>query len=131
MTSAPDAKALVRRLVEIVNGSDLDALEQVAAGAVAEQARAWIGPFRESFPDFRMELVDAIAEGDRVVGIFKCSGTHRGEWLGHPASGRRFRDIDEVYVFRVEGERLAEPLLAVEDNLRRLRQLGLVGAPRA
>ena len=49
-----------------------------------------------------MDVVDVVAEADKVVGHFKCSGTHEGEWRGHPATGRRFQDVDEIYVFRVE-----------------------------
>jgi predicted ester cyclase len=109
-----------------VNARDLDSIDEVATGPIASEARRWIGPFRDSFPDFHMEVVDVIAEDDKVMGYFKCSGTHEGEWRGHPASGRRFEDVDEVYVFGVEGGRLASVTAVVEDNLTRLRQLGLV-----
>jgi predicted ester cyclase len=125
MPEAQDSKALVRRLVEIVNDRDLDSLEEVASGEIAEQARGWIGPFRDSFPDFRMEVEDVIAEGDKVVGYFKCSGTQQGEWQGRPPTGRRFEDIDEIYIFRVVDGKLAAATAVVEDNLTRLRQLGL------
>lgn len=116
---------LVHRLIEIVNGGDLDAIDEVATGPIASEARRWIGPFRESFPDFEMEVVDVIAEEDKVAGYFRCSGTHQGEWRGHPPTGRRFEGVDEVYIFAVEDGRLAEALAVVEDNLTRLRQLGL------
>jgi len=119
-------KQLVRRLVEIVNQRDLDSIDEVASGAIASEARRWIGPFRDSFPDFHMEVVDVIAEDDKVMGYFKCSGTHEGEWRGHPPSGRRFEGVDEVYVFGVKDGRLASVSGVVEDNLTRLRQLGLV-----
>jgi predicted ester cyclase len=125
MPKARDNKALVCRLVEIVNDRDLDSLEEVASGEIAEQARGWIGPFRDSFPDFRMEVEDVIAEGDKVVGYFKCSGTHRGAWRGRPPTGRRFEEVDEIYIFRVEDGKLAAATAVVEDNLTRLRQLGL------
>ena len=65
-----------------------------------------------------------VAEGDKVVGHFKCSGTHEGEWRGMPATGRRFENVDEIYFFRVEGDRLASVTAVVEDDLSRLRQLG-------
>jgi predicted ester cyclase len=124
--SANENKQLVRRLVEIVNEGDLDAIDEVASGPIASEARRWIGPFRESFPDFHMEVVDAIAEDDKVMGYFKCSGTHEGEWRGHAPSGRRFENVDEVYVFGVEQGKLASVGAVVEDNLTRLRQLGLI-----
>jgi predicted ester cyclase len=71
-----------------------------------------------------MEIVDLIAEGEKVVVHFKCSGTHLGEWLGVPATGRRFENVDEIYIFRVDDGRLVSAL-GVEDNLSRLRQLGI------
>jgi hypothetical protein len=55
-------KALVRRLVaDGVNEHNLAVLDEVATGAIAEAARRWIGPFRESFPTGRrFEGVDEI-----------------------------------------------------------------------
>jgi predicted ester cyclase len=118
-------KRLVHRLVEIVNEREFDSIDEVASGQIASEARRWVGPFTDAFPDFRMQVVDVIAEDDKVVGYFKCSGTHQGEWRGHAPTGRRFESIDEIYVFRVEDGKLASAVAVVEDNLTRLRQLGL------
>lgn len=123
--SLTDNKELVRRLVdEAVGNHDLEVLEEIAAGPFAELARRWVAPFRGAFPDFTMETVALIAEGDTVVGHFKCSGTHRGEWLGVAPTGRRFERVDEVYIFEVRDGRLVSAL-GVEDNLARLGQLGI------
>jgi predicted ester cyclase len=118
-------KHLVHRLVELLNERKFNSIDEVASGQIASGARRWVGPFRDSFPDFHMEVIDVIAEADKVVGYFKCSGTHEGEWRGHAPTGRRFEGIDEVYVFRVEDGKLASAVVVVEDNLTRLRQLGL------
>ena len=121
-------KRLVHRLIEIVNDRDFESIDEVATGQIATDARRWVGPFRDSFPDFQMELLDVIAEDDKVVGHFKCSGTHEGEWRGHAPTGRRFESVDEVYIFRVENGKLASALAVVEDNLTRLTQLGLLAS---
>lgn len=126
MSTPDDNRALVHRLVEIVNARELDAIGEVATGQIAREAAGWIGPFTASFPDFRMEVVHVIAEGDKVVGYFRCSGTQEGEWRGAPATGRRFEDVDEVYIFGVEDGKLSSALAVVEDNLTRMRQLGLL-----
>jgi hypothetical protein len=71
-------------------------------------------------------------DGDRRVasggregrGSLQVLGTHRGEWLGLPATGRRFEDVDEIYVFTVRDGKLVSAL-GVEDNLTRVRQLGI------
>jgi predicted ester cyclase len=119
-------KQLVQRLVrDVVGRRDLAVLDQIAAGEFAEMAKRWVTPFRSAFPDFEMEIVDLIAEREKVVAHFKCSGTHLGEWLGVPATGRRFERVDEIYIFQVRGGRLVSAL-GVEDNLTRLRQLGIV-----
>ena len=118
-------KRLVSRLVEeAVGHRNLDVLDQIAAGAFAEIAKRWVSPFQSAFPDFEMEIVDLIAEGEKVVAHFTCSGTHRGEWLGIPATGRRFEHVDEVYIFAVQEGKLVSAL-GVEDNLSRLVQLGI------
>jgi RimJ/RimL family protein N-acetyltransferase/predicted ester cyclase len=118
-------KRLVRRFVEkVIAERDPDAVDALAAGELAQAAKRWVSAFQSAFPDFRMELVELVAEGDAVVGHFRCSGTHRAEWLGVPATGRRFEGVDEIYIFRVRDGRLVSAL-GVEDNLTRLRQLGI------
>jgi steroid delta-isomerase-like uncharacterized protein len=123
--STSENKELVRRLVdEAVAKRNVDVLDELATGEFAQVAKRWVQPFRSAFPDFEMEIVELIAEDDRVVAHFRCSGTHRGEWLGLPATGRRFENVDEIYVFRVHGGKLVSAS-GVEDNLTRMRQLGI------
>jgi predicted ester cyclase len=118
-------KQLVRRLVdEVVNRRNPHMLDELAQGEFADLARRWISPFQSSFPDFRMEIVELVAESDTVVAHFKCSGTHRGEWLGVAPTGRRFEDVNEIYIFHVRDGKLASAV-GVEDNLSRMRQLGI------
>jgi predicted ester cyclase len=125
--SVEENKALVRRLVqEVVTERNPDALDELAQGQFARLARRWISPFQNAFPDFRMEIVDLIAEDDTVVAHFKCSGTHQGEWLGEPPTGRRFENVDEIYIFHVKEGKLSSAT-GVEDNLARMRQLGVHG----
>ena len=148
--TAEQNKLLIQRLVEeAVNQGNLDVLAEVADGEFAQAARQWVGPFRAAFPDFSMEIVDLVAEEkvpeekvpeekvpeeevpeeevaeeEKVAAHFRCSGTHLGEWMGHPPSGRRFQDVDEIYIFRVRNGKLTDAT-GVEDNLSRMRQLGL------
>jgi predicted ester cyclase len=120
-----DSKAAVRRLVdEVVNARDESAVDELVESEFVETVRRWIGPFRDAFPDFRMEIVELIAEGDRVAAHFRCSGTHRGEWRGVAPTGRSFTDVDEIYIFRVRDGRIAAAL-GLEDNGKRTRQLGI------
>jgi predicted ester cyclase len=118
-------KAVVRRLVdEVMNAGRLDVVDELYSPRMAPAAKRWIAPFLASFPDVRMEVVDLIAEGEKVVGRFTCSGTHLGEWLGHAPTGRRFEAIDEVYIFRIAEGKIVHAW-GLEDTLGRLEQLGL------
>lgn len=127
MSSQTDAnKALVRRLVDdVLNGGHLDSIDEIYSPDQAEAARAWIAPFRESFPDVQMDTLELIAEGDKVVGRFTCTATHTGPWQGHEPTYRRFVAVDEVNIYQVRDNRIVMTW-SLEDNLARLRQLGLL-----
>lgn len=119
------SKSVVRRLVEqVINVGHLDLIEDICTPELAADARRWIAPFRQSFPDLNMTIVELIAEADKVVGRFTCSGTHRGTWRGHPATGRRFHNVAEVYIFTIRDGRIASAW-GLEDTHTRMRQLGI------
>ena len=118
-------KTVVRRLVdEVLNGGQLEVIDELYAPELVPSVRRWIAPFRASFPDVQMEIVELIAEGDKVVGRFTCSATHLGEWLGQAPTGRRFERVDEVSIFRFRDGKIAHAW-SLEDTLGRLQQLGL------
>jgi predicted ester cyclase len=118
-------EAIVRRFIdEVMNAGRLEVIDELYDPRLAEAAKRWIAPFQASFPDMHMEIVELVAEGDTVVGRFRCSGTHLGEWMGHPPTGRRFTRIDEVGFFRIESGKITRAW-SLEDTLRRLEQLGL------
>lgn len=118
-------KATIRRLIEeVLNGGHLELVDELYAPELAQAARRWITPFRASFPDVHMEVIELIAEGDRVVGRFTCSATHLGAWLGHAPTGRRFERVDEVSIFRLRDGKIVH-VWSLEDALGRLQQLGL------
>jgi predicted ester cyclase len=130
MTGAPDTtavnKGVVQRLVdEVLNGGNLDLINDLYTPDQTQAARDWIASFRTSFPDVHMDTVELLAEGDVVIGRFTCTATHTGPWLGHPPTGRRFTAINEVNRYRIRDGQIAETW-TIEDNLERLTQLGLL-----
>lgn len=128
--SDQDPRRVVERLIdEVMNAGDLAVLNDLYAPRLATAARQWIEPFLASFSDVRMRIVQLVVEGDTVVGRFTCSATHTGTWLGHPATGRRFEDVAEVYFFGVTQGRIVRAW-GLEDTFGRLRQLGLSTEPQ-
>ena len=118
-------KVVVRRVVdEVFNGGRLEVIDQLYAPQLAAAAKDWIAPFQASFPDVHIEIVELIAEGDKVVARFTCSATHLGDWLGHAPTGRRFERIDEVWILRLRDGKIVH-VWSLEDTLGRLQQLGL------
>ncbi len=77
-------------------------------------------------PQFTIE--DLIAEGDRVVVRWTNSGTHVGEFLGIPSTGRSF-NIAGIDIYRLEDGKLAEHWHVV-DMYGQMVQLGLLPAPQ-
>ena len=123
LTPAEQAKALLRRLIEeVVNQGRLEVTDELFSPELAAAARESDAAFRAAFSDWHMELVDLVAEDDKVVGRFRCSGTHTGPWLGIAATGRRFEQVDEVAILRVQDGRFVD-YWALEDTAGRLRQL--------
>jgi predicted ester cyclase len=120
-----DPKETVQRFIdEAVNGGHDEIVDELFTPEMTAVVREWFGAFRSSFPDLNMELLDLVAENDKVVGRFACSATHLGDWRGHPPTGRRFERVDEVYFFTFSGERIAA-VWGIEDTLDRFQQLGL------
>jgi predicted ester cyclase len=116
---------VARWVDEVINRGNLEVADELCTPEAAARTRTWVEPFREAFPDVRMEAVELVAEEEIVVGRFRCSATHTGPWGDHAPSGRRFEDVDEVYFFHFAGERIAG-YWGIEDGLSRLRQLGFL-----
>ena len=120
-------KAMVRRMVDGINAGDVeDTVDKLfdPASPAARKVKRLFAEFHAAFPDWREEIVELVAEGDTVAGRFRCSGTHRGEFLGEAPTGRRM-EVEEVFFLRAGGGRFVD-FWALEDSLGRMHQLGLV-----
>jgi steroid delta-isomerase-like uncharacterized protein len=77
-----------------------------------------------AYPDLHMTVEDLIAEGDKVVCRNVVTGTHRGEYMGIPPTGKSVT-YNEMFIVRFEGGRIAETW-GVVDVLSQMRQLGAI-----
>jgi steroid delta-isomerase-like uncharacterized protein len=75
-------------------------------------------------PDFKFELKQIVSEGDKVWVYGTYSGTHKGDWLGIPATGKTYK-FDAVDIFRVQDGQLAEHW-DVLDVYTLFKQLGTI-----
>jgi steroid delta-isomerase-like uncharacterized protein len=132
-----DNRQSARRFYEeVINARNLDALGELLTpdgvdhtfgSQNAEQAKQFLGMVLQAFPDLHAEIHDVIAEGDLVAARVTYTGTHQGEFVGIPATGRT-TTTSGVCWFRMEGGKQAEHW-GGPDMLSFLQQLGVMPGP--
>lgn len=131
-------KALVRRFLdELWNRSNFAVVDELLARDYdghsstvirgPEGAVAFIPVLRTAFPDCRFEVLDQIAEGDKVTTRWKMVGTHEGPFQGVPPSGKRVA-MTGITIFRLADGKLVDGWTN-EDLLGLLEQIGALPAP--
>jgi steroid delta-isomerase-like uncharacterized protein len=125
---------LVRAGFEALNAGDLDAcVELTSPDLIINLAelpeplhgrdiwRQGAAMFRRAFPDLHAEIEDIFGSGDRVAVRLSMSGTHRGEYLGIPATGRPVSYVSHEF-YRVQSGLIAEEWIC-SDMAGLLRQI--------
>ena len=129
-------RAIVARFYETaLNAGDVTVLEELASpdyeehdpipgqGTGRDGLRDRVRMIVDAFGQ-RFTVEDVIAEGDRVVVRWTGSGTHVGEFMGIPPTGRSFT-ISGIDIYRMADGKMAEHWHVV-DQLALLGQLGLL-----
>ena len=80
--------------------------------------------YRTVFPDLRFTIEDEVGEGDRAVVRWTARGTHRGELMGVPPTGKQMV-VTGISILRIANGKIAEYRLNW-DTLGMLQQLGIV-----
>lgn len=133
-------KALFRRFMnEVVNGKkvrvigDLAAVDMVDHNLMPGQTPGLEGMkqmmtmFFAAFPDLHSNIDVLIAEGDLVVGRMTTTGTHRGDLMGIPATGKRVK-FTEVHIVRIANGKAVEHW-GNSDDMGMMQQLGVIPTP--
>jgi steroid delta-isomerase-like uncharacterized protein len=139
--SAEQNKAVVRQMVEeVFNRGDTSLVDKFLAPDFVEHeelppgiprnregVKQLTAMFRGAFPDFKATIDDLIAEGDKVVIRQTWSGTHKGEFMGIPPTGKRV-SFGVIDIIRVAGDKFVEHWGQM-DSMGMMQQLGAVPAP--
>jgi steroid delta-isomerase-like uncharacterized protein len=126
MSELQDNKALVRRhLEEAINQRRPEVWDDVMAEGFVlhhplvepgrENYASALAILLSAFPDLRVEVLDLVAEDDRVVVRYIERGTHTGEFVGLPPTGRTY-EKHGFALYRVAGGRLAEAWMQEDDQ---------------
>jgi steroid delta-isomerase-like uncharacterized protein len=125
-----DNSAIVGRFVdEVINQGKIDSAGQFAWEDVVEQVplpgqgpgltglQDVLRSMRTAFPDLHFAVEEQIAEGDKVATRFEWTGTHRGEFIGVPATGRSVKVwgvvIDRLVEGRIKETRIIMDMLGL------------------
>jgi steroid delta-isomerase-like uncharacterized protein len=135
-------KATVRRFHEATNTGDAERISNTIDDLVAPDAlirtplplettgaqalKEVFARLHRIFPDLQVTIDDLIEEGDKVVSRNTVTGTHRGEYMGHPPTGKPVT-YNEIFIFRFAGGRIVETW-GVVDVFSQMKQLGAIPA---
>jgi len=134
-------RELVRRMVEeMFNRGNLSLADEFLAPDFAEREELPPGipsgregviqlttMLRSAFPDFKATIDDMIAEGDKVVIRQTWRGTHKGEFMGIPPTGKSV-SIKVIDIIRVDGGKFVEHWGQM-DTMGMMQQLGAIPTP--
>ena len=134
-------KALIGRFVEeLFNQGNMSLADEILAPDFVEHeqlppgipngregVKALTSMMRSAFPDFKATIQDILADGDKVVIRMTWSGTHKGEFMGNPATGKRM-SIGVIDIIRVSRGKLVEHWGQM-DAMGMMQQLGVIPAP--
>ena len=132
-------KAIALRLVELFNDRRLSLLEDVLHPEFRERglsafppAGPEVGPgarrklyemFYQAIPDGRAEVLDVVAEGDKVVVLDRFGGTHRGDFFGCLGMGDRIEWMT-IHIYTIRDCKVLEDAV-MTDARAIMKQLGL------
>jgi steroid delta-isomerase-like uncharacterized protein len=132
-----DHAATARRMYGLLNSGDIDGFgEGLADDFVEHEETPGLAPTKDGvleffrmqlagFPDLRMEPQDVLVSDDKVVIRSKLTGTHQGELMGIPATGRSI-DVSVIDIIQFRDDGLAHEHWGVIDSMAMMQQLGVV-----
>ncbi|MDH4177704.1 MAG: ester cyclase [Thermoleophilia bacterium] len=136
-----DVKASMRRIYdEVFTQGNVDLIDELLADDFVEHEelppgippgkeapKAFVALFHGAFPDFRATVEEMLQDGNKVITRARFSGTHRGEFMGIPATGNSF-DIPAIDIVEFRDDK-AVAHWGVMDLAGMMEQLGVGGPP--
>ncbi len=132
-----DHAATMRRAYELISVGDIDGFADLLAedfveheetpglAPTKEGVKQFFHMYRAAFPDLRMTAEDVLVSGDKVVARARATGTHDGDFMGVPATGRSV-DVALIDIIRFGDDGLAHEHWGVVDALTMMQQLGAI-----
>ncbi len=134
--STEENKALTHRFwEEVFNGRNLDLIDELCAPnfvehgmsnqvSNAEGLKQFLSMWFNAFPDLHVTIDDLLAEGDRCATRWTGRGTHKGELMGIPPTGKQVTMMG-ISIDHIVGGKFVEDW-TFEDEPYMMQQLGVV-----
>ena len=134
-----DHEETLRRCYELLNAGDVDGFGDLLSDDFVEHeetpglaptkdgVKAFFRMYLSAFPDLRMDPVDVLPSGDKVVARVKATGTNTGEFMGMPATGKSVH-VQLIDIMRFGDDGLVREHWGVFDAMAMMQQLGVVPA---
>jgi len=131
-----DIRELIPTFYERVNSGDLSVMDEVIAEDFVEHeefpgiepnkegVKQFFSMFRAAFPDLRMEVHEVVTEGDLTCARFTMTGTHEGEFMGIPATGKKVA-VPGFDMLRLRDGKVTEHW-GTTDGMVLMQQLGVI-----
>lgn len=87
----------------------------------------YFGALKQAFPDMKLTVEDVIASGDKAVARLRVTGTHKGPFMGMPATGKSVA-MKLIDITRFADDGRAKEHWGVADMLTLMQQLGAIPA---
>lgn len=123
-----ESKAIVERYLKAINGNVKT--PQMADEFIADSdagLKQHIAVAEAAFPRYSLEPEDLFAEGDKVMLRFTLRGTHKGDFMGIPPTGRTVA-VPGMIIYRIVNGKIAEHWMQM-DNAALMHQLGVATQP--
>lgn len=132
-----DHAATVRRFYQLISAGDIEGFAAMLADDFVEHeetpglaptkdgVKEFFRMYRAAFPDLRMNPEDVIVSGDTVVVRARATGTHHGDFMGMPATGKQI-DVQLIDIIRFGDDGLAHEHWGVVDVMAMMQQLGAI-----
>lgn len=133
--SVNEQKAAIRRFwEEVFNKRKLELIDglftedYIYHGAAGQDIRGreglkqFLAMYFNAFPDMYAEVEDVFGEGDKIASRAMCRGTHKGELMGMPPTGKQIA-IRVICTNRFSGSKIAEDW-ELPDLFGMMQQLG-------
>jgi predicted ester cyclase len=121
-----DAELISKTIDELVEPNAVIRTPLPIEATGAQLAKEVFGRLLRAYPDLHITVEDLIEEGDKIVSRNTVTGTHQGEYMGLPPTGRSVT-YNEILIVRFAGGRVAETW-GVVDIFSQMKQLGVIPA---